>query len=162
LVVLLDVDTLLLQPLDRLFDFMLDTTKLPYPDDLMFVGKPATIGRNANVTVPTQLDLLYSEDYSGAFYEKVPKGTQGGFAILRPNQTIYDDIVAIVKKGDFRFGGKRGTGWGGLSGLYWGSKYHCQHTHTHILSLSLLALLALAIRFDCHDCYGCSRIFQNC
>jgi hypothetical protein len=43
IVVLLDVDTLLLKPLDRLFDFMLDTTKLPLPEDLMYIGKPAIV-----------------------------------------------------------------------------------------------------------------------
>jgi hypothetical protein len=124
-VVLLDIDALLLQPLDRLVDFMLDTTKLPHQDDLMFVGKPATIGRNTNVTVPKQLDLLYSEDYGGAFDEEEPKGTQGGFLMLRPNRTVYDDIVAIVKEGDHRYGGKGEAGWGGLTGYYWGSKYCC-------------------------------------
>jgi hypothetical protein len=142
-VVLLDVDTLLLQPLDRLVDFMLDTRKLPHQDDLMFVGKPATIGRNTNVTVPRQLDLLYSEDYGGAFDEEEPKGTQGGFLILRPNRTVYDDIVAIVKKGDHRYGGKGEAGWGGLTGYYMGSKYCCWVP---------VALVVVTIPFDCRRC----------
>jgi hypothetical protein len=121
IVVLLDVDTLLLKPLDRLFDFILKTTKLPLPEDLMYVGKPAMAGMNTNVTVPKQLDLLYTDDLNMVPVEEEPKGTQGGFVIFRPNQTVYDDIVTIVKKGDFIFGLKPHSGWGGLSGYYHGS-----------------------------------------
>jgi hypothetical protein len=118
IVVLLDVDTLLLKPLDRLFDFMLNTTKLPNPDDLMYVGKPAMAGLNTNVTVPKQLDLLYTDDYASVKPEHEPKGTQGGFVILRPNRTIYDDIMAIVIEGDFDLHG--GGGWGGRTGVFFG------------------------------------------
>jgi hypothetical protein len=50
------------------------------------------------------------------------QGDSGGFIILRPNQTVYDDIVAIIKKGDHRYGGKGQAGWGGLTGYYYGSK----------------------------------------
>jgi hypothetical protein len=120
IVVLLDVDTLLLKPLDRLFDFMLNTTKLPNPDDLMNVWKPAMAVMNTNVTIPKQLDLLYTDDYASIKPEQEPKGTQGGFVIIRPNRTIYDDIMAIVIEGDYD---THGGGWGGRTGLFWGGTY---------------------------------------
>ena len=63
-VVLLDADTLVLQPMDRLFDFLLDSTKVPDPDDLMYVGKPATSGMSTNVTIPEKIDVLYTNDYT--------------------------------------------------------------------------------------------------
>jgi hypothetical protein len=116
-----DVDTLLLKPIDRLFDFMLDATKLPNPDDLLYVGKPAMAGMNTNVTVPQQIDILYTDDYPMVEAEQEPKGTQAGFTIIRPNRTIYDEIMAIVIEGDFDLHG--GGGWGGRTGLFYGGTY---------------------------------------
>jgi hypothetical protein len=78
IVVLLDIDTFLMKPMDRLFDFMLDTTKLPLPDDLMFVDKPAYAGRNTNVTVPKRMDLLYTTDYFEVEAGREIKAVQGG------------------------------------------------------------------------------------
>ena len=45
------------------------------------------------------------------------KPVQGGFLVLRPNMTVYDEFVDIIKKGDFR---ERG-GWGGVVGPFYGS-----------------------------------------
>jgi hypothetical protein len=121
LVVLLDLDVLVLKPLDRLFDFMLDTTQLPEPDDLLYWNRPALTGRNAEpLTIPARLDLLYTTDYAMVNAERHIKPTQGGFVILRPNQTVYEDFVRIVKEGDFRFEGGGDLGWGGRTGRFWG------------------------------------------
>jgi hypothetical protein len=121
---MLDVDTFLLKPMDRLFDFMLDTTKLPHPDDLMFVDKPAYAGRNTNVTIPKRLDLLYTTDYYVVEAGREIKAVQGGFVMLRPNMTMYEDFLAIIREGDFCVGGDNGLGWGGLTGRFWGGTYH--------------------------------------
>lgn len=42
---------------------------------------------------------------------------QGGFLVVRPDMDVYKEYVAIVKKGDFREGG----GWGGETGVFYGS-----------------------------------------
>jgi hypothetical protein len=119
-VVLLDADTLVLQPLDRLIDFVLNSTNVPEPDDLMYVGKPATFGMSTNVTIPEKIDLLYTSDYPMVEPKRVLKPTQGGFVVLRPNMTVYHDIVEIVKEGDYHFDG---GGWGGRLGMFWGGTY---------------------------------------
>jgi hypothetical protein len=119
-VVLLDVDTLVLQPLDRLFDFVLNATHVPDPDDLMYVGKPAMLGMNTNVTIPEKIDLLYTSDYPMVEPTRLVKPTQGGFAVLRPNMKVYYDIIEIVKEGDYHFDG---GGWGGRTGIFWGGMY---------------------------------------
>ena len=116
IVVLLDADTLVLQPLDRLFDFLLDSTKVPNPDDLMFIDKPAMSGMNTNVTIPEKIDLLYTTDYPIVEPDRFLKPTQGGFVVLRPNITIYNDIIEIVREGDYRFW----SGWGGRTSVFWG------------------------------------------
>jgi hypothetical protein len=123
LVVLLDMDVLILKPLDRLFDFMLDSRKLPNEDDLLYFNKPALNGRNMNVTIPDHVDLLYTTDYAMVNPDHNIKPVQGGFVILRPNQTIYDDFVKIVTVGDFRFDDNSELGWGGHTGRFWGGTY---------------------------------------
>jgi hypothetical protein len=122
IVVLLDLDTLILKPLDRLFDFLLDTKQLPEPDDLMYVHKPAAFGRNTNVTIPSHLDMLFTIDYATVDADMDIKPVQGGFNILRPNVTVRNEILDIVREGDYRFDN---TGWGGRTGpLFWGGMYH--------------------------------------
>ena len=121
IVVLLDIDTLILKPLDHLFDFLLDTKKLPDTEDLMYVGKPATKGWNTNVSVPHHLDMLFTVDYATVAPEVQVKPIQGGFNIIRPNITIRNEIMDIVREGDYRFDG---TGWGGQTGpLFWGGTH---------------------------------------
>ena len=134
LVVLLDIDTLILQPLDRLFHFMLSDTSttstqqlLPDEDDFLYYPhRPALTGRNTNVTLPTfphTIDLLYTTDYAMVNANRYIKPVQGGFVILRPNQTVYNDFVDIVQVGDFQFDGDTDLGWGGRTGRFWGGTY---------------------------------------
>jgi hypothetical protein len=110
IVVLLDLDVLVMKPLDRLFDFILDSSNLPDPDDLL----------RAETPIPAKIDLLYTTDFAMVNPGRKIKPTQGGFAVLRPNRTVYDDFVAIVRKGDFRDSGG-GSGWGGETGRFWGA-----------------------------------------
>lgn len=47
------------------------------------------------------------------------KPVQGGFLVLRPDLKVYDEFVAIIKKGDFQ----EGKGWGGMRvGPFYGSQ----------------------------------------
>ena len=143
LVVMLDIDTLILQPLDGLFQFLLPgshtkddrsttttTTSLMDDDLLYYPNKPASSGRNANVTtIPSSsssssstIDFLYTTDYGMVRPYQYIKPVQGGFVILRPNQTVYHDFVRIVQEGDFQFEGDGEGGWGGRTGRFWGGK----------------------------------------
>ena len=145
LVVLLDIDTLILQPLDRLFQFMLlpskeekdhpptrpQRTTIPLDDDdlLYYPNKPALGGRNTNVTIDfhssssSSIDFLYTTDYAMVNADRYIKPVQGGFVILRPNRTIYNDFIHIVQVGDFQFEGNTDLGWGGRTGRFWGGTY---------------------------------------
>ncbi len=138
LVVMLDIDTLILAPLDRLFQFLLlgphddrttkTTTTLMDDDLLYYPNKPASSGRNANVTtIPSlttsTIDFLYTTDYGMVRPYQYIKPVQGGFVILRPNQTVYHDFVRIVQEGDFQFDGDGEGGWGGRTGRFWGGTW---------------------------------------
>jgi hypothetical protein len=118
-VVLLDADTLVLKPMDQLFDSFINATNVLDPDITMYVGKPASFGMSTNVTIPDRIDLLYTSDYPIVEPNRLFKPTQGGFVVLRPNLTVFNDIIEIVREGDYRFDG---SGWGGRTGMFWGGK----------------------------------------
>uniref|UniRef100_A0A7S3NFL9 Uncharacterized protein n=1 Tax=Aureoumbra lagunensis TaxID=44058 RepID=A0A7S3NFL9_9STRA len=91
-VVHVDMDVLILQPLDELYD------------DLKIWGP--------------QVRAVYTYDWTMA---RPPWGTnpptQGGFIIAKPDIEVFNSLVDVVRKGDFQ-GGK---GWGGTGvGAYWG------------------------------------------
>mmetsp|Transcript_5010 Transcript_5010/g.9672 ORF Transcript_5010/g.9672 Transcript_5010/m.9672 type:complete len:957 (+) Transcript_5010:27-2897(+) len=85
----LDVDTLLLAPVDQLLE--LDKQLLFTKDINMLGPQKSELGARARAMI------------------------QGGFILLRPNITVFHDLLAVVRKGDFR----SGVGWGG-SGIGWG------------------------------------------
>ncbi len=106
LVVHLDLDVLVLKPLDNLFDLMLGKR----PADMsaiMWKDQP----------LPERIDAVFTRDYNMVPPTRKYKPVQGGFLVLRPSMETYNEIVEIVKKGDFI----EGKGWGGVMGLFYGS-----------------------------------------
>jgi hypothetical protein len=97
IVVMVDLDVLVLKPLDRLFDFILDSRNRPLDDDLLFPEKH----------IPERIDVLYTTDYAMVNPGRKYKPTQGGFVVLRPNMTIYKDFVDIITEGNFQEDGVR-------------------------------------------------------
>jgi hypothetical protein len=125
-VVHLDLDTMVLKPMDELFDAALsgDTSQL---DSVMW---PKERTANANTKVDTNdntndnasgsLNAFFTRDYnmSSGAKKKKPIGVQGGFLVLRPSQQVFEEFQDIIRKGDFQ----RGKGWGGLGfGPFYGS-----------------------------------------
>jgi hypothetical protein len=104
--VVLDLDALVLQPMDAIFDLMLQRTTPP-TDHLQRKNEP----------LPPEISIIYTIDYAMVSPGRKLKPIQGGFLVLRPNQTVYEEFRAIVRKGDYRDKG----GWGGQSGKFWGS-----------------------------------------
>ena len=111
IVVHLDLDVLVLQPLDELFDMMLYQTHLRpgarISKSIMWPDKP----------LPETINAFYTYDYNMVEPSLKAKPVQGGFLVLRPDQAVYDELREIVKKGDFR----EGSGWGGQVGPFYGS-----------------------------------------
>jgi hypothetical protein len=110
IVVLLDLDVLLLQPLDRLFDFLTYGTPLPR-DDLQWPDRPLA------TTAYRDIGLLYTVDYAMVNPGRAVKPFQGGVLVLRPDRNVYEELRNIVREGDYRDQG----GWGGRSRKFWGS-----------------------------------------
>ncbi|CAB9518682.1 expressed unknown protein [Seminavis robusta] len=108
-VVHLDLDVLILQPLDPLFDAMIQGAtasnaqsriKVQWPE------KPFTEQPNAFITRD------YNMNRPGNPYPPV----QGGFLVVRPDMAVYQEYLDIIKKGDFQ----EGKGWGGKVGAFYG------------------------------------------
>jgi hypothetical protein len=112
-VVLVDMDVLVLKPLDDILDLII-FNKRP-PDDEHSTGARHLMWPQRKI--PEDIWLLYVNDYALVYPEDPIKPTQGGFAVFKPNRTIYDDIVNIVRDGDYH----PDLGWRNQSGVFWGS-----------------------------------------
>ena len=110
-VVHIDLDALILQPLDELFDAML------------LNGPDAQQARNAlpvqpGTTVPPTIDAYFARDYMGVYWGgSRPVGVHGGFFVLRPSLDAYNEFAAIIREGNFTAeNGWHGTGHGRFHG----------------------------------------------
>eukprot|EP00549_Striatella_unipunctata_P015355 CAMPEP_0118679482 /NCGR_PEP_ID=MMETSP0800-20121206/3813_1 /TAXON_ID=210618 ORGANISM="Striatella unipunctata, Strain CCMP2910" /NCGR_SAMPLE_ID=MMETSP0800 /ASSEMBLY_ACC=CAM_ASM_000638 /LENGTH=388 /DNA_ID=CAMNT_0006575483 /DNA_START=30 /DNA_END=1196 /DNA_ORIENTATION=+ len=111
-VVMVDLDVLVLNPLDNLFDSMLDEDS-PVKDDLpIMFDKPA----------PPKINAFFTRDYGmlnpGQFAEGVVPGVQGGFIVIKPDIEVFEEYRHIILKGHF----SDGRGWGDVKngGRFWG------------------------------------------
>jgi hypothetical protein len=112
-VVHLDLDTIILKPMDDVFDLMLDPSFDRSEISSMWL-KPEEF--------PPRVDFVFTRDYNMV---EPPRrqphqiGVQGGFLVIRPNATDfqrYVDILLSPSGGDFQ----AGAGWGGSSLAYGG------------------------------------------
>eukprot|EP00797_Seminavis_robusta_P002398 Sro1148_g246450.2 (309) ;mRNA; f:3924-4850 len=118
-VVQLDLDTLLLRPMEELFDVMIHP-----PHTLAGKWARRSLVTSGAIAPTYQPVVPITEMTFEAFYTKdynmVPQGqedrigVQGGVMIVRPNITRRDELIAMAKSGNF-FGGrgasKEKSGW---------------------------------------------------
>ena len=125
IVVLLDLRTLVTNPLDPLFDMLTYSLKKGKPsidmgqsfdflrDQIEFAH---TTSRPTLSTI-NNLSVLFTRDYSSVSPENRKVGIHPGLFILKPSKSIYNDFVRILKQGDYR----KDSGWGGTGiGDFWG------------------------------------------
>lgn len=103
-VVHLDLDTLVLKPMDKLFDVMIDGVPKDGTNEGIEVAFNDPLPSASNA-----VDAYFTRDYNMNHPGMKHAGVQGGFLVLRPSRTAYDEFVSIIRKGDFRSNG----GWGG-------------------------------------------------
>ncbi|KAL7499280.1 hypothetical protein ACHAWT_006901 [Skeletonema menzelii] len=126
--VILDLDSLVLRPMDALFDVMLMEEKEYGGGDEMRKKKllnQLPIHRNTRddhdgVTATLynkRIDTFYTKDYNminpgGEKYA----GVQGGFLMLRPDEDTFAEYIDLVLQGNYI----EGRGWGGKYGYFFG------------------------------------------
>jgi len=111
LVVHLDMDSVLFQPLDELFDAILD------PSTRHAINKPTHI-RSPLPSDNTTIQAMFTRDYLMVNVGKKDVGVQGGFFIVRPNTTVFKEYQAIILEGNFI----PGIGWAAKYGGYFGAQ----------------------------------------
>jgi len=106
----LDLDVLVLRPLDQLFDAMLlpENTTKRLPDAMW------------NKTVEHPINAFFTRDYplSPTIKPADKVGMQGGFLVVRPDMDVYEKYRQIIHNGEF----VPGEGWGGKK-LHYGGFY---------------------------------------
>jgi hypothetical protein len=120
IVVLLDLDVVLLQPLAPLLNAWRGHADMAPHLQWPTAASAANITGKMSVSMPadpTQVALLYTVDYAMVSPRRQYKPFQGGLLLLRPNRDIYQEFLNVVRLGDFRDNG----GWGGVTGKFWGA-----------------------------------------
>jgi len=139
-VVHLDLDTIVLQPLDELFNFALHGTPLStkYYDDkrqyeAFVANKKDTDSqrdeerkkdivmwnkeeKNA-INNWSHINAFFTRDYNMRPAGKKPVGVQGGFLIVRPSLSVFAEFQSIIREGNFH----QKKGWGGLGYQFYGA-----------------------------------------
>ena len=109
IVVHMDLDTLVLKPMDSIFDLMLGKSS---------DATSTTVDRMwKEETIPETINAFFTRDYNMVPPRTKYKPVQGGFLVLRPDMAVYQEFVEIIKTGDFR----EHSGWGGQVGPFYGS-----------------------------------------
>lgn len=129
-VVHMDLDCLVLKPLDALFDAMI------FPQSS---GRERISIMWDTIELPNPIDAFFTRDYGmiGVPGRKKPHqiGIQGGFLVVRPNQTVFEEYISIILEGNYT----ERSGWGGHQlgyGGYYGAgtiqglaAYYYGHLH---------------------------------
>jgi hypothetical protein len=124
-----DLDVVVLQPLDDLFDSMIDGPESPARARLPVMWK--------DIPVPKTIEGFFTRDYNtvNPGRRKVHQiGVQGGFIVIKPNQTVFDELVDIILEGNYT----AVHGWGGKAlsyGGYWGAgqiQGLCSYYYGHV------------------------------
>lgn len=103
-----DIDCIVTQPLDELFDAMLYPNDHPRYKEAM---KAIPLERK-NDPIPERIDAFLSMDYSlnWPWHREAP--VQGGWLVVRPSQKAFDDYIDIVLEGNYTGGFNNEAGWG--------------------------------------------------
>lgn len=118
IVIHLDLDSLILKPLDDLFLAMLGGGGGGggIPEEMAEARSRIPVMFNDPLPTPS-IDAYFTKDYNMINPGHKHPGVQGGFLVVKPNMNAYHEYVNIVKEGKF-FGpsGWERTGYGGYFG----------------------------------------------
>jgi len=110
IVVHLDLDSILLQPFDELFDAMFDPTiKLPFYHTMYKYNRHQQ---------PNVINAYFTRDYPMANYGKRHVNIQGGLFIIKPDIHALKEFQSLILEGNFT----PSRGWEGKYGGYYGSQ----------------------------------------
>ncbi|KAL7471909.1 hypothetical protein ACHAXS_012214 [Conticribra weissflogii] len=119
LAVHLDFDSLLLRPMDDLFDVMLGEEAMEDGQD----QSPLPVAKGPHTKVPDfdkPIHAAFTRDYNSVKHPspQAPVGYQGGFLVVKPSLEVLDRFKSILRRGEFLLNPRKG--WGGKFGGFYG------------------------------------------
>lgn len=105
-VVHVDMDFVFMKPMDELFDAMLydaDSVEGRAARKKIAVERPER-------KLPDRIDAFFTLDWPQVIPGR-KAGFQAGFMVIRPNKTVTEELVDIVKEGNYTEGFSRQNGW---------------------------------------------------
>jgi len=123
IVVHLDLDSLILKPLDDLFLAMLGGGGGDDADDAEEARKRVPVMFDAPLPPSSSINAYFTRDYNMINPGHKHVGVQGGFLVVRPSMEAFEEFVSIVLGGRF----VKGNGWydhkgGEVYGGYFGAQ----------------------------------------
>ena len=118
IVVHMDMDFLLLQPMEHVYDAMLYDAQSEIGQtarqQLELEFPPAsTTTKTTTVVLPERIDAMMTRDWPQVMPGR-KAGFQAGFLIVKPNPGVFDLIVDVIRQGDYVDGYGRDNGWSGM------------------------------------------------
>ncbi|KAL7434019.1 hypothetical protein ACHAXH_002218, partial [Discostella pseudostelligera] len=120
LAVHLDLDSLLLRPMDDLFDVMLGKGDVEFRRTTLMSMKAHNLPHTKEVDITKPIDAAFTRDYNSVKNPSLdaPVGFQGGFLVVRPNIQVLERYRSILQRGEFLLNPR--MGWGGKHGGFYG------------------------------------------
>jgi lipopolysaccharide biosynthesis glycosyltransferase len=119
IIVHVDIDFAFFKPMDDLFDAILydkDSIEGKAARNNLLLEKPTD-------DLPDKIEVFFTRDWPQVAPNKFPAAYQAGFMVARRNPTIVDEMVSVIRVGNYSDGWGVGFGWGGMGyGGYVGAR----------------------------------------
>ena len=109
IVVHLDIDFAFYKPLDHLFDAILYDKDSKEGQD----ARAALELERPGETLPDKIGAFITRDWAQVAPGKFPPGYQAGFIVARRDPSVREDLIEIIKEGNYTDGWGIGHGWSG-------------------------------------------------
>ena len=116
-VVLLDLRSLILKPLDDVIDIIIHGTDVNNGETIKNLDLAPNVKDNL-MTKPltNSIDAFFTRDYSSVSPQQWKYGIHPGLIIIRPSLETYKELEAIMREGDYKF--KQGWGNSGIGNFF--------------------------------------------
>lgn len=118
IIVHVDMDFALLKPMDELFDAMLYDSESPEGQ----AARTQISLEDPSKSLPDRIDAFFTLDWPQVMPGR-KAGFQAGFMVVRRDPTVVDELVEIIREGNYTEGFSRKNGWYSTGhGAYVGAK----------------------------------------
>ena len=110
-IVHVDIDYAFYKPMDHLYDAIIydkDSDEGKKARDALELERP-----EERLTLPDKIGAFITRDWAQVAPGKFPPPYQAGFLVARRDPMIMEEVVEIIKEGNFTEGWGRGSGWSG-------------------------------------------------